>query len=227
MNHLVAQPTAPVILMGDFNKSEDQLRRWLHDGGWSSPPHALSNYDPSFKTFWQSSRALTAAVDGTSWIDHILLHSSAQALVTPMRVELAIGSYWLTCTDHRPVVLTLQSTLFEPSQVRTSRPRAVTSFRRRDLDRRDKLAVSTFQDNLVRDIGQPPDVATLSMMEADKLLQDISEKSLLALPGTKLSNVKTHRYKDGWSPCLVALEAHCRAISRIAYRLRGFGKGKW
>ena len=87
--------------------------------------------------------------------------------------------------------------------------------------------MSTFRDNLVRDIGLPPDVAARSLMEADKLLQDISKKSLLALPGKKLSNVKTHRYKDGWSPCLVALEAHCRAISRIAYRLRGFGKGKW
>ena len=113
--------------MGDFNKSEDQLRRWMHDGGWSSPLQALSNCDPSFKTFWQSSRALTAAVDGTSWIDHIFLHSSAQALVTPVKVELELGSYWLTCTDHRPIVLTLQSTLFDPSQVRTSRPRAVTS----------------------------------------------------------------------------------------------------
>ena len=25
----------------------------------------------------------------------------------------------------------------------------------------------------------------------------------------------------------MALEAHCRAISRIAHHLRGFGKGKW
>ena len=87
--------------------------------------------------------------------------------------------------------------------------------------------MSTFQYNLVRDIGLLPDVAALSLLEADKLLQDISTKSLKAQPGEKLSNIQTHRYKDGWSPCLVALEAHCRAISRIAYRLRGFGKGKW
>ena len=64
-------------------------------------------------------------------------------------------------------------------------------------------------------------------MEADTLLQDISSKSALALPGKKLSNIKTYRYKDGWIPCLGALEAHCCAISRIAYHLRGFGKGKW
>ena len=37
MNHLVAQPTAPIILMGDFNKTEDRLHHWLHDGGWTSP----------------------------------------------------------------------------------------------------------------------------------------------------------------------------------------------
>ena len=30
-----------------------------------------------------------------------------------------------------------------------------------------------------------------------------------------------------WNPCLVALEAHCRAISRIAYHLRSFGTGRW
>ena len=46
-------------------------------------------------------------------------------------------------------------------------------------------------------------------------------------PCWKLSNIKTHRYKDGWSPCLVALEAHCHAMSRIAYHMRGFGKGRW
>ena len=69
---------------------------------------------------------------------------------------------------------------------------------------------------LVRELGQLPDVAALSVLEAGELLHDISKKSLLALPGKKLSNIKTHRYKDGWSPCLVALEAHCRAISRIA-----------
>ena len=50
----------------------------------------------------------------------------------------------------------------------------MTSFRRRDLDRRDKLAVTSFQDELVRDLGQLPDVAVLSLLEADKLLQDIS-----------------------------------------------------
>ena len=117
MNHLAAQPTAPIILMGYFKKTEDQLRQWLHDGGWTSPPHNLSNYDPSFKTFGQSSRGLTAAVDGTSWIDHIFLYSSAQALVTPVKVELTLGPYWLTCTDQMPNVLTMQSVLFDPSQV--------------------------------------------------------------------------------------------------------------
>ena len=81
---------------GDFNKTEDQLRQWLHDGGWTSPHHDLSNRDPSFKTFWQSSMALTAALDGTSRIDHILLHSSARTKLTPVKVELAIGSYRLT-----------------------------------------------------------------------------------------------------------------------------------
>ena len=59
------------------------------------------------------------------------------------------------------------------------------------------------------------------------MLKKIADKSLAALPGKALSNIKVHKYKDGWSPCLVALEAHCRAISRIAYHLRGFGKGRW
>ena len=77
------------------------------------------------------------------------------------------------------------------------------------MDRRDKLAVAAYQDELVRNLGQPPDEAALSMQDADELLHAISSKSLLALPGKKLSNIKTHRYKDGWSPCLVALEAHC------------------
>ena len=103
----------------------------------------------------------------------------------------------------------------------------MTSFRRRDLDRRDKLAVAAYQEELVRNLGQLPDVAALSMQEVDELLHAMSSKSLLALPGKKLSNIRTHRNKDDWSSCLVALEAHCRAISRIAYRLRGFGKGKW
>ena len=73
------------------------------------PPHNLPNRDPSFKTLWQASRALTAAVDGTSWIDQILLHSSTQALVTPVKVELALGTYWLTYINHRLIILTMQS----------------------------------------------------------------------------------------------------------------------
>ena len=64
------------------------------------------------------------------------------------------------------------------------------------------------------------------MMEANTLLHDISSKSLLALPGKKLSNMKIRQYKDGWSPCLVILEVQCCANIHIAYHLRGFGKGK-
>ena len=86
--------------------------------------------------------------------------------------------------------------------------------------------MSEYQETLVRDVDQLPDVAGLSMLEADSLLHGISNKSLLTLPGKKLSNIKAHRYKDGWSPCFVALVAHCRALSRIAYHLHGFGKGK-
>ena len=67
----------------------------------------------------------------------------------------------------------MQTVLFDPSQVRTTRPRTVASFRRHDLDRRDKLAVSAYQEVLVRDLGQLPDVAVLSMQEADELLHDI------------------------------------------------------
>ena len=84
-------------------------------------------------------------------------------MATLIKVELALGSNWLTCTDHRPIVLAVQSTLFDPSQVRKTRPRAMTSFRRRDLDRRNKLAVSEYQEALVRDLGQLPDVAGLSV----------------------------------------------------------------
>ena len=90
-----------------------------------------------------------------------------------------------------------QSVLFDPSQVWTTWPRAVTSFRRRDLDCRDKLAVAGYQDELAKKLGQLADVAGLSMEEVDEPLHDISSKSLLALPGKKLSNIKTHRYKDG------------------------------
>ena len=103
--------------------------------------------------------------------------------MTLVKVELALGSYWLTCTDHRPIALTAQSDRFNPGQVRTTRPRTTTSFRRRGLDRRDKLAVTEYQEVLVRDLSQMPDVAGLSMMEANSLLQDISNKSMLALPG--------------------------------------------
>ena len=48
------------------------------------------------------------------------------------------------------------------------------------------MAVTEYQEVLVRDLGQLPDVAGLSMEEEDSLLQDISNKSLLALPGKKL-----------------------------------------
>ena len=108
MNHLGAQPTAPIFLMADLDKTEDQFLQWLNDGGWTSPPHDLTMGDSTFKTLWQSSRALAVAVEGNSWIDHILLHSSARAAVLPIKVKLALGSYWLTCTDHRPIVLTVQ-----------------------------------------------------------------------------------------------------------------------
>ena len=77
----------------------------------------------------------------------------------------------------------MQSVLFDPSQVRGTRPRAVTSFRRRDLNRRDKLVVADYQDELEMGLGRLPNVAGLSMPEADELLHDISSKSPLALPG--------------------------------------------
>ena len=65
------------------------------------------------------------------------------------------------------------------------------------MDCRDKLAVAAYQDELAKELGQLPDMGGLSMKEADKLLHDISSKSLLPLPGKKLSNIKTHRYIVG------------------------------
>ena len=73
----------------------------------------------------------------------------------------------------------------------------MTSFRKRDLDRRDKLTVTEYQERLLRDLGQVPDVAGITMLEVDTPLLDISSKSLASLLGKKLSNIKTHRYKDG------------------------------
>ena len=46
----------------------------------------------------------------------------------------------------------------------------MTSFRRRDLDRRNKLVVTAYQETLLRDLDQVPDVAGISMLEADMLL---------------------------------------------------------
>ena len=57
------------------------------------------------------------------------------------------------------------------------------SFRRRDLDRRDKLVAIEYQEGLLRDLGKLPAMAGISMLEAGTLLHYISSKSLLALPG--------------------------------------------
>ena len=59
---------------------------------------------------------------------------------------------------------------------------------------------------LLQESERWPAAAALSMADADTFLKEIADKSFAALPGKRLSNVKTYRYKDGWSSCLVAME---------------------
>ena len=141
-------------------------------GGWTSPPHALSGRDPSFKTFWKLAKGLTSVDAGTSWIDHILLHSNSSTTVTPMAVELSLGPYWLTCTDHRPIVITAEGVVFDPLQVKSGRPRQVTSFRRRDLQRTDKEAVAEYKASLLAEFTHWPPAAGLTPDAADGTEED-------------------------------------------------------
>ena len=117
MMHLAAHLSAHVLRRGDLKKTVERLRLWLHVGVWTSLPHDLSHRVPAFKTFWKSCRAITSLETDTSWIKHILLHPLALPSVTLIKMKLSLGLYWITCTDHRPVVLAIEGEVFDPLQV--------------------------------------------------------------------------------------------------------------
>jgi len=199
----------------------------MDENGWCSPPHMLSANDPTVNTFWRSCTDLSASSHGTSWIDHVLLQESALGTITPLQFSLSSGCYWFGVSDHRPITVALASPLFDGGPGPLAPPLMASTLRRRDLVLSDKEAVTRFQDNLRQAYSPLPDPHATSSYDAGTLLQDLSQKSLAALhpkPGSQILKLK---YRDGWSPCLVALDSHSRAISRIVYHLKGVGKGKW
>ena len=99
--HRAKYTLALVILGGDMNTRPAALEPWAVTHGLESAVDPLVLDADRFKTFWGFNLPTEEGWSGMSWIDHILSYSPS--LITPVRVTLGQGPYWVSISDHRPL----------------------------------------------------------------------------------------------------------------------------
>ena len=89
------------ILCGDLNASwynrraSHTVKAWAEEGQWSNTLAQFEKAKEEVRTFWHN------PYKPTSWIDHILNHTSSCIQATGGGAMY--GPFWLTISDHRPI----------------------------------------------------------------------------------------------------------------------------
>ena len=134
---------------------------------------------------------------GCSWIDHFLIHSNGQPSLLQGGSE--VHNDWIMVSDHRPLWAEIHlplggtdATLFRPYEIQ-SLPR---------LDRTDLKQVDTFKKIVEKKVNRLAD--TLSPEELIEEIAKISVDVCTHKGNRKATFYNSTRYKDGWSPMIVA-----------------------
>ena len=159
-----------------------------------------------------------------SWIDHILSYSPAP--IEAVRVTLGQGPYWANISDHRPLTAWFTgpciSSLGSAMAYTHDPPPCIT---RRSLP---PILVPEFAKEVKTNFeAWKEHLEPRELENPGELLREITALSVRAVPQAPISQLLHMKYRGGWSPILMALDAKLVAITTIIYRIQGIGKGTW
>ena len=226
--HINGKPSNVALLVGDLNSTWGStaaggchrgLESWAGSISMTNPLHSLSLlHSNQLHTHWIG-RHVGEGVEhlGCSWIDHILPHGNGNPTITRGGTE---GSNeWIMISDHRPlwadVVLPLggiSPNLFLPRNLAPLRT----------LDREKVKMVESYRKNLSQKMSRLPKGLT-----PEELIGRIATLSVQSTPRPSKSNASFYnssRFKDGWSPMLVAKLAALTAITEMRQHITGESK---
>ena len=227
-----SQPNHYAVLAGDLNSVWEPvkgqtdgshgkgLKSWAHRSSWRHPTTTLGLGGSSLAS-WISHYS-NDGTHGTSWIDHLLVKGSAP--IQPRYLGIDQSGYWVNVSDHRPVILGLQSNAFQRLQDCGGMPTGSLRFPRHDV-KPDYFSISNFYHKMLEEkIPVLVDGATLADYQA--AYSRVIQVSLKSLPKRSKSQKKARSpHKDGWSPLIAAHKAQANMIFRIKYQMGTGGAG--
>ena len=226
--HLKGRKDNVAVLVGDLNSTwgttaaggcHRGLQEWAQSISLSNPLHSHSLFTSNpVHTHWIGRHTLEGiSHEGVSWIDHILLHRNG--LPTIVQGGTESSGEWIPISDHRPIWVDIHL----QKGGTTSASQYPTNFLPlRSLNRKNLKIVEKYR--------------AVMLQKTDTLSEDISaEDTLKALmklsvnacpkPGKPTPTFyNCSRFKDGWSPMLVAKLTALSSIVKMRQHITGENK---
>jgi exonuclease III len=229
-DHIKKSDDNIAILQGDLNSTwgttavggcHKNIEQWAQSISLSNPLHTLSlHLSKPLCTHWMARHiGFGAEHIGVSWIDHILLHSSGRPSM--VRGGCEDHNDWIIVSDHRPIWIDINLPLGRTAD-KLIQPYDLQPLS--GLDRTNIKQVARYQKLIENKISRLP-----SSIPCEELIQEISHISVDACnrvtrrPKTFYNCTK---FKDGWSPLLVAKLAALNAITTMRQHITGAHRRK-
>jgi exonuclease III len=226
--HLTGSKDNVALLVGDLNSTwgttaaggcHRGLQEWAQSISLSNPlhSHSLLTSNP-VHTHWIGRHTLEGTShEGVSWIDHILVHRNGSPIIVQGGTES--NSEWIPVSDHRPIWVNIHLPKGGTSPA-TQYPTNFLPLRK--LNRKNLKTVEKYRAIMLKK------TATLSNdLSAEETLKALMKHSVNACPKPGKSTPTFYncsRFKDGWSPMLVAKLTALTSIVKIRQHVTGENK---
>jgi hypothetical protein len=229
-DHIKDSSDNVILLQGDLNSSwgstavggcHKNISQWANSISLSNPLHSLAlQYSTSITTHWIARRVGTGAEHvGISWIDHILLHSNG--LPQLVRGGCEDQNVWAVVSDHRPIWVDVHLPL-GLAKIKLVSPYDLHPLP--SLDRASSKQVDHFQRVVAKKVQKLP--STLSPADAIEAIAQISVEACTKATHKPKTFYNCSKFKDGWSPTLVAKLAALNAITTMRQHITGAHRRK-
>jgi exonuclease III len=229
-DHIKSSSDNVIILQGDLNSTwgstavggcHKSVNQWASSISLNNPLHslALQSSKPIF-THWIARHIGTGAEHvGISWIDHILLHSNGHPQL--VRGGCEDHNEWVVVSDHRPIWIDVHLPLG------LSKTKLITPYDIQPLpilDRTNSRQVEHYQRVVEKKVLHISE--TLSPADVIEAIANISVSACTKATQRPKTFYNSSKFKDGWSPTLVAKLAALTAVTTMRQHITGAHRRK-
>ena len=212
------------VLTGDLNgrwdssRASHKLKEWADNNGWQNHLHVAAKQAAfPVHTYWKGAPI--------SWIDHILTYGES-GRCTLQGIQTACGTFFTGLSDHQPIMATFQlSGGQRNSKYRRCKP-AKWENKPIVIDLKNKEEVALIHTHLTKWLTDFPPNHPRTQAEAGEYLLAMNRAAVDALvevknKGCAVCCANWKKYKDGWSPTMIALKAQLQATQQMLGHLTG------